>query len=87
MPPSNLLPHAKFDDTSTSEGEILTVLQVAGICNLDTTTLESQYTKINATIETSTSNDTEQTASNDAAVLSLTMLITTYVPWSCLSLI
>ena len=79
MPPSNLLSYAKLDDTSISEGEILTVLQVAGICDL-TTTLESQYANINASLETTTSNDKEQSASNDAAVPSLTMLITTYVP-------
>ena len=59
MPPSNLLPHAKLEDTSISEAEILTVLQVAEICNLNTTTLESQYANINATTETSTSNDKE----------------------------
>ena len=80
MPPSNLLSYAKLDDTSISEGEILTVLQVAGICDLNTTTLESQYANINASLETTTSNDKEQPASNDAAVPSLTMLITTYVP-------
>ena len=79
MPPSNLLSYAKLDDTSISKGEILTVLQVAGICDLNTT-LESQYANINASLETTTSNDKEQPASNDAAVLSLTMLITTYVP-------
>ena len=80
MPPSDLLSHAKLEDTSISEGEILTVLQVAEICHLDTTTLESQYANINASLETTTSNDKEQPASNDAAVPSLTMLITTYVP-------
>ena len=57
MPPKNLLPHAKLEDTSISEGEILTILQVAEICNLNTTTFESQYANTNATTETSTSND------------------------------
>ena len=80
MPPSDLLSHANLEDTSISEGEILTVLQVAEICHLDTTTLESQYAKINVAVEKSTSDDNEQTALNDAAVLSLTMLIAKYVP-------